>query len=71
MKCVYPAGASHHLVSQFHTMGTVTGSATQAGTKLATAAFKAAPSGLRWTSMQPQVQRQHQQSQGLWLHLEV
>ena len=30
-------------------MGTVNGSATQAGTKLATAAFTAAPSGLRWT----------------------
>ena len=46
---VYPAGALHYLVSQFHTMGTVTGSATHAGTKLATAAFIAVPSGLKWT----------------------
>lgn len=48
MKYIYPADLLQHLVSQFHTMVTVSGSATQAGTKLAIAAFIAAPSGLRW-----------------------
>ncbi len=47
IKYIYPAGLLQLLVSQFHTVVTVTGSATQAGTKLATAAFTAAPSGLR------------------------
>ncbi len=48
-KYTYPTDCLQHLVSQIPTEVSVSGSATQAGTKLATAAFKAAPTGLRWT----------------------